>query len=105
MAVDELKQDGSGMTLKVFVSHRMTSSCNANTRFWDVSGIDITADASGVKVNTEGLMAILLAAWPSSTGRVRVVAEENRYSFPSCPDHAAAMKQPDREMMYTYHVF
>ncbi|HEY6974598.1 MAG TPA: MlaD family protein, partial [Nitrospiraceae bacterium] len=39
VAASELKQDGSGVTLKIFVESPYDKFVTANTRFWDVSGI------------------------------------------------------------------
>lgn len=101
VAVNELNQDGSGITLKVFVESPYDKFVNSNTRFWDVSGIDITADASGVKVNTEGLMAILLGgvAFEAPAGTRTLPEADPDTVFPLFPDRTAAMKQPDREML------
>lgn len=101
VAVNELNQDGSGITLKVFVESPYDKFVNPNTRFWDVSGIDITADASGVKVNTEGLMAILLGGIAFETPLDSLAppqAEENTV-FPLFANRAGAMKGPDRETL------
>jgi paraquat-inducible protein B len=101
VAVNELDPDGSGITLKVFVESPYDKFVNANTRFWDVSGIDITADASGVKVNTEGLMAILLGgvAFEAPAGSEALPPADLDTAFHLFPDRTAAMKQPDREML------
>lgn len=101
VAVNELNQDGSGVTLKIFVESPYDKFVNANTRFWDVSGIDITADAQGVKVNTEGLMAILLGgvAFEAPAGSEALPQADPDTVFPLFPDHAAAMKQPERETL------
>lgn len=101
VAVNELNPDGSGITLKVFVEAPYDKFVNSNTRFWDVSGIDITADASGVKVNTEGLMAILLGgvAFEAPAGSEALPQADPDTAFPMFPDRVAAMKQPDREML------
>ncbi len=101
VAVNEMNPDGSGITLKIFVESPYDKFVNSNTRFWDVSGIDITADASGVKVNTEGLMAILLGglAFEAPAGSEGLPEADPDTAFPLFPDHAAAMKQPEREML------
>jgi paraquat-inducible protein B len=101
VAVNELNPDGSGVMLKVFVESPYDKFVNSNTRFWDVSGIDITADAQGVKVNTEGLMAILLGgvAFEAPDGSEALPQAAPDTLFPLFPDRAAAMKQPDREML------
>jgi paraquat-inducible protein B len=101
VASNELNQDGSSVTLKVFVESPYDKFVNSNTRFWDVSGIDITADAQGVKVNTEGLMAILLGgvAFEAPAGSEALPQADPDTVFPLFPDRTAAMKQPDREAL------
>jgi len=56
----ELNQDGQGVTFRIFVKAPYDGYVNANTRFWNASGIDITLDATGVKVNTQSLSSILI---------------------------------------------
>ena len=101
VAVNELSQDGSGITLKIFVESPYDKFVNSNTRFWDVSGIDITADAQGVKVNTEGLMAILLGgvAFEAPAGSEALPQADPDTVFSLFSDRAAAMKQPERETL------
>jgi paraquat-inducible protein B len=101
VALNELNPDGSGITLKIFVESPYDKFVNSNTRFWDVSGIDITADAQGVKINTDGLMAILLGgvAFEAPAGTRTLPEADPDTVFPLFPDRAAAMKQPDREML------
>jgi paraquat-inducible protein B len=101
VAVNELNQDGSGITLKIFVESPYDKFVNSNSRFWDVSGIDITADSSGVKINSEGLMAILLGgiAFEAPTGTRTLPEADPDTAFTLFPDRAAAMKQPDRETL------
>jgi paraquat-inducible protein B len=101
VAVNELSPDGSSITLKIFVESPYDKFVNANTRFWDVSGIDVTADATGVKVNSEGIMAILLGgvAFEAPAGSEALPEADPETVFPLFPDRAAAMKQPDREML------
>jgi paraquat-inducible protein B len=106
VAVNELNPDGSGVTLKVFVESPYDKFVNSNTRFWDVSGIDITADAQGVKVNTDGLMAVLLGgvAFEAPAGSEALPEADPDTVFSLFPSRTAAMKQPDAEMlMFTMH--
>jgi paraquat-inducible protein B len=56
----ELDKDGNGVTLKVFVRSPYDQYVKSNAMFWHASGIDITFDANGVKVNTESMASILL---------------------------------------------
>lgn len=101
VAVNELSQDGAGVRLKIFVESPYDKFVNANTRFWDVSGIDISADASGVKLKTEGLMAILVGGiafeTPADSGALPEAGADT--VFPLFPNRDAALRQPDREAL------
>ncbi|MGH8693028.1 MAG: intermembrane transport protein PqiB [Burkholderiales bacterium] len=55
-----LEKDGKGVAVKIFINAPYDQYVNANTRFWNASGIDITLDATGFKVNTESLVAIVI---------------------------------------------
>jgi paraquat-inducible protein B len=96
----ELDQDGKGVTVKVFVNAPHDQYVNANTRFWDASGIDMTLDASGVRVDTESIISILLGGvafeTPAGTGALPEADPETVFHIYA--SRAAALKQPDREM-------
>jgi paraquat-inducible protein B len=101
VVVHEVDQDGKGVTIKVFVNEPYDKQVNANTRFWDASGIDVTLDASGVKVNTQSIVSILIGGLafetPSDSGALPE-AEENTL-FPLHSSRADAMKRPDQETL------
>jgi hypothetical protein len=46
----ELDPAGKGVTVKVFVNEPYTKYVNANTRFWNASGVKVKMDASGIKL-------------------------------------------------------
>jgi len=56
----ELDKDGTGVTFKVFVAAPFDRYIRANTRFWNASGVDLTMDANGLKLDTQSLMSILI---------------------------------------------
>jgi len=56
----ELDKDGTGVTFKVFVAAPYDKYVRANTRFWNASGVDLTMDANGLKLDTQSLMSILI---------------------------------------------
>ena len=56
----ELDKDGMGVTFKVFVAAPYDKYVRANTRFWNASGVDLTMDANGLKLDTQSLMSILI---------------------------------------------
>ncbi len=56
----ELDKDGQGMNVRVFVQAPYDQYVNPNTRFWHASGMDVSLSASGLHVQTESLMSILV---------------------------------------------
>jgi paraquat-inducible protein B len=50
---------GQAINVKVFVNAPHDRQINANTRFWNASGIDLNLDASGIKLSTESLASII----------------------------------------------
>ena len=55
-----LDKDGKFFTLKVFVRAPYDQYVTANTRFWQASGIDVSLSASGLSVQTQSLLSILI---------------------------------------------
>jgi paraquat-inducible protein B len=55
-----LDKDGHGVTVKVFVDAPYDQYVNYNSRFWQASGVDLTLNASGVKLDTQSLVSILI---------------------------------------------
>src|SRR5260370_35428029 len=56
----ELDKDGKAMTVKVFVPGPYVQYVNPNTRFWHASGIDLSLTASGLIVQTQSGLSILI---------------------------------------------
>ncbi|HEY5974439.1 MAG TPA: MlaD family protein, partial [Geobacteraceae bacterium] len=56
----ELDQGGGGVTFKVFVNAPYDKHVKVNTRFWHASGIDLTMDASGLRLQTQSMVSILV---------------------------------------------
>jgi paraquat-inducible protein B len=55
-----LSDDGSKIVAKIFVYAPYNDFVNKNTRFWSSSGVDLKLDSTGIKVNTESLVSILV---------------------------------------------
>ncbi len=55
-----LDPDGKGVTVKIFIRAPFDQYVKTNSVFWQASGIDLTLNASGVKINTESMVSILL---------------------------------------------
>jgi len=55
-----LDKDGKSVTVKVFVDAPYDQYVNYNSRFWQASGVDLTLGASGVTLQTQSLVSILI---------------------------------------------
>jgi len=56
----ELDKDGKAVDIKVFIHAPHDQEVWKNTRFWNASGLDVTLDASGIKVNTESFVTMMV---------------------------------------------
>src|ERR1700722_185881 len=75
-----LDKDGKFFTIKVFVRAPYDQYVTANTRFWQASGIDVSLSASGLSVQTQSLLSVLIGgiAFESpASGAVQPAAEAN----------------------------
>jgi len=55
----QIDSDGSGMTLRIFIDSPYERFVTTAARFWHASGIDLTLDAAGLKVETQSAVAVL----------------------------------------------
>jgi paraquat-inducible protein B len=94
----ELNPDGKGVTLTVFVRAPYERHVTSNTRFWHASGIDISFDASGLKIDTQGLVSIAIGGIAFATPATSQQASpaESNAVFKLAVDRVEAMRQPDR---------
>lgn len=56
----EVQADGKQVLVGIFMHAPFDKMVNAETRFWNASGIDLTLDANGVKLQTQSLIPLLL---------------------------------------------
>ncbi|MEA3098098.1 intermembrane transport protein PqiB [Caballeronia mineralivorans] len=92
-----LDPDGTGMTLHVFVNAPYDKYVSNSTRFWHASGVDVSLDTTGVKVNTESLVSILIGGLafqdpPDVVDKTEAAAQRQ---FELFHDRAEAMKRHD----------
>jgi paraquat-inducible protein B len=59
VVASELDPSGDFVTTRVFVNAPFDARVVAGSRFWNASGLDLSLDAGGVRVDTESLMSIL----------------------------------------------
>ncbi len=52
-------EDGQSVDLQLFIEAPHHTRVTDNTRFWNASGVDVTLNAQGLKVDTQSLVSIL----------------------------------------------
>lgn len=52
-------KDGQGVEIQIFIDAPHNSQVTANTRFWNASGVGVSLDAEGLKMQTESLVSIV----------------------------------------------
>ena len=92
-----LSSDGKSIDIKVFVDAPYDKYVTSEVRFWNASGINVSAGADGVQVHTESLVAVLVGGIAFDTRGFGVAGEPAaaNSTFTLYPDQATAMKQPD----------
>ncbi len=94
-----LDDDGQALTVKVFVKAPYDQYVTSNARFWHASGIDLSLSPSGLNVQTESLVSILLggiAFETPVTGRVLPAADADTV-FTLYRDRSEAFEPPARD--------
>ena len=93
----ELDKDGQGVTFKIFLNAPYDQYVNPNSRFWNASGIDVTLDSTGIKVDTQSLASILIGgiAFETLPGSSAESPAEANTMFALANSRAEAMKRPD----------
>jgi len=56
----ELDAEGKSLRVKIFINAPHDKLVRKNTRFWNASGFDLKLDASGLKLNTESMVSIMM---------------------------------------------
>jgi paraquat-inducible protein B len=54
-----MEPDGQAVLIKVFINAPFDVLVRENTRFWNASGLDVTMDASGIRINTESILSVM----------------------------------------------
>jgi len=55
----DLDPSGDGVTLQGFVEAPYHENLRATSRFWNVSGVDVSLDAGGLRVNTASILTLI----------------------------------------------
>jgi paraquat-inducible protein B len=93
----DLEKDGFGVTLRIFVGSPYDRFVKLDSRFWQASGIDLTVDATGLKLNTESLVALAVGGIAFQTPEELLGSPEARAEthFTLHPNRAKALAHPD----------
>ena len=93
----DLAGDGDVVDVTIFVNAPYDRYVNPNTRFWNASGVDVSAGAGGLSVRTEGLVALLAGgiAFDTPSFAPKAAPAAARTVFILNGDRATALKQPD----------
>lgn len=114
----ELSPNGKRVIVTVYINSPYDKFVNLQTRFWHANGIDVKLDGSGVKINTESLVSILLGgiAFENVENISRIdgsvvkddalepQAAENTY-FNAFKNQDDAFKTPDTYVAHTVMIF
>lgn len=95
----DLNKTGLGLDLKIFIHAPYDRFVGSFTHFWNASGVDITFDANGVRLQTQSLTSILVGGIAFETPANVLIdnpAEANQ-TFTLHRDHTTALKTPDGE--------
>ena len=90
----ELGPEGRQVVYRAFIQEKFGPLVRENTRFWNTSGIDISAGATGIKVRTPSFQAML--AGGASFG----IPDELEPGIPA-PDGMAFKLYPDEDVAKT----
>jgi paraquat-inducible protein B len=104
----ELDKDGKGILVKVFVTAPYDKFVTGNTRFWHASGVDITLNSSGVSINTQSAVSLLIGGLafetPLDTGEQQPAAAADT-EFNLFANRGDALRNPETDVMKTVMVF
>jgi paraquat-inducible protein B len=102
-----LDKDGRTLTVKIFVNAPYDQYVTPETRFWQASGIDVSLTASGLSVQTQSVLSMLiggLAFETPATGPALPPADANT-EFTLYANRAEAFRPPPKNPMTYMLVF
>lgn len=90
-----LDQDGTGVTFKVFIAEPYNKYVKTNSRFWHASGIDLSVDSNGLKLNTQSLVSIMVGGIAFQTLDDGGAPPDANSTFTLFPNRDEAMKNKE----------
>ena len=100
----QVPKDGKSVAVGVFVHAPYDAFVSAESRFWNASGIDLSLDANGVKLQTQSLLTLVLGgiAFESRPEDMGAPPAAANTQFPLWDNRAVAMR--DRESVVETYV-
>ncbi len=101
----EVAKDGKQVLVTVFVDSPFDQFVTASSRFWNASGVDLSLDATGVRLNTQSIATVLVGGIAFDTPIAPDAAPQPRAAastyFVLWRDRAEALK-PRETVIETY---
>ena len=97
----QLDEDGKSVKLQIFIDTPNDRFVTAHTRFWNVSGVDVSLGADGFRLKTQSIATIVSGGIAFATPEYAPddpAAESAQYVLAS--DQASAMAPPDGPAQY-----
>lgn len=100
----ELDMKGTGVTLKIFVNAPHDQYVMRNSLFWHASGVEVSMDASGFKVQTESVATVVAGGLsfdtplPSTPGLPESAPAPINTEFTLFPNRQKALQRPELEV-------
>ena len=93
----KLAKDGTSVSFRIFVRAPYDRFVTAGSRFWNASGVDVAADASGFRVQTQSLTSVLLGgiAFQTPPDAKPGPPSEPNTEFTLFANQGEALKHPD----------
>ncbi len=93
----KLEPNGQFFTVRIFIHQPYDKYVTANSRFWQASGIDVSLSASGLNVQTQSLLSILIGgiAFATAPGSL-IPATQTDGPFTLYATRAQAFEPPPR---------
>lgn len=93
----QLEPNGRDLSLRIFIDKPYDKLVTADTRFWHASGVNVSIDAGGFKLQTQSLVTLMLGGIafqaPDDSPVTQAAAENTQFLL--AEDQSAAMKEPE----------
>ncbi|MFE8047401.1 PqiB family protein [Brenneria goodwinii] len=92
----QLREDGKGVELRVFIEAPYDRLVTSDSRFWNVSGVDLSVGGDGFHLKTQTVAAIIAGGIAFATPETGLApAEKQPATFTLAPDRDTAMAPAD----------